>query len=399
MRLIHLSDLHLGYRSHERMTADGINQREVDVARTFTRVVDMLIERAPDLVIIGGDVFHFVKPTNTAIVHAVTQFARLTAALPKTIVVMVGGNHDTPLTSEVGSILPLFRGCGVHVADARPTRFTFPDRDLAVLAVPDAFHERPVFAPLASAKYNVAVAHLETAGLITQRQPERKALEVTLDELAADAFDYVGCGHYHVFRQLAPNACYSGSIDYTSSNVWGELKEERALQLSGKGMVERDLATGEQRWLHIPPARPIIDLPVIDARAMSPRDLDDAIQANAATLPDEAIVRQVVKNVRKTDLRELDHKALRQIRKRCAHYAIADRPPLIEGHEPGAVRRQILPITDMLRAIIARNAEADGRDPAPVVALGEQYLAQAEALDAERQKSPTPFDATSDVAA
>ena len=32
MRLIHISDLHLGFRRYQRLTPTGINQREADVA-------------------------------------------------------------------------------------------------------------------------------------------------------------------------------------------------------------------------------------------------------------------------------------------------------------------------------------------------------------------------------
>ena len=58
--------------------------------------------------LIAGDVFHQVRPTNTAILHAYLQFARLRAALPQAEVVMIAGNHDTPRSSETGCILRLF---------------------------------------------------------------------------------------------------------------------------------------------------------------------------------------------------------------------------------------------------------------------------------------------------
>ena len=82
LRLVHLADLHLGYRQYQRLTPRGINQREADVAQSFTRAIDKMIELAPDVVLIAGDVFHQVRPTNTAILHAFLQFARLRAALP-----------------------------------------------------------------------------------------------------------------------------------------------------------------------------------------------------------------------------------------------------------------------------------------------------------------------------
>src|SRR5205807_8837533 len=82
MRLIHLADIHLGFRQYQKQTISGINQREADVAATLKRVIDKIIELKPDIVLIAGDVFHTVRPTNPAILHAFTQFSRLMRMLP-----------------------------------------------------------------------------------------------------------------------------------------------------------------------------------------------------------------------------------------------------------------------------------------------------------------------------
>ena len=70
------------------------------MAQSFTRAVDKVIGLAPEVVLIGGDVFHQVRPTNTAILHAYLQFARLRAALPTSEIVLVAGNHDTPRSAD-----------------------------------------------------------------------------------------------------------------------------------------------------------------------------------------------------------------------------------------------------------------------------------------------------------
>ena len=62
MRLVHLADLHLGFRQYQRLTPAGINQREADVAGTFRRALDRVIALRPDLVLVAGDVFHTVRP-------------------------------------------------------------------------------------------------------------------------------------------------------------------------------------------------------------------------------------------------------------------------------------------------------------------------------------------------
>ncbi len=70
MRLVHIADIHLGFRQYQRQTPTGINQREADVALALQRVIDKIIELKPDLVLIAGDVFHTVRPPNPAILHA-----------------------------------------------------------------------------------------------------------------------------------------------------------------------------------------------------------------------------------------------------------------------------------------------------------------------------------------
>src|SRR5688500_19308979 len=135
MRLVHLSDLHLGYRQYQRLTPTGINQREADIAGALKRAVDRTVELRPDLVLMAGDIFHNVRPTNPAILHAFRQFSRLRQALPDSTIVMVAGNHDTPRSSETGCILKLFGDLGIEVVDGEARRIVVPARDLAILAV------------------------------------------------------------------------------------------------------------------------------------------------------------------------------------------------------------------------------------------------------------------------
>ena len=137
MRLVHLSDLHLGYRQYQRLTPGGVNQREADVAATFRTAIDRVIALRPDVIVVAGDVFHTVRPTNQAILHAFIQFGRLVQALPNAITILVAGNHDTPRSTESGGILQLFAQLGLQVVDREPRRFSFPERGLSILAVPD----------------------------------------------------------------------------------------------------------------------------------------------------------------------------------------------------------------------------------------------------------------------
>src|SRR6478752_4743816 len=136
VKLAHIADPHLGIRQYHRQTPSGINQREADVAHAFRSAVDDVLEARPEAVVVAGDLFHSVRPTNAAIVFAFRQFQRLREALPAAPIVLVAGNHDTPRSTETGSILRLFEELGVDVATDEPRRLVYPALDLSVFAVP-----------------------------------------------------------------------------------------------------------------------------------------------------------------------------------------------------------------------------------------------------------------------
>ena len=400
MKLVHLSDLHLGYRQYQRLTPAGINQREADVAGTFRRAIDLVIALRPEVVLIGGDVFHSVRPTNPAILQAFKQFTRLVNALPATHVVMVAGNHDAPKTSETGCILRLFAELDrVHVVDFEAQRVAIPELDLSVLAVPDTDAARQAdLSPDPAARRNVLLLHGEVEGMLPKpaAQADRAALEITAERIGAARWDYVALGHYHVYREIAPNCYYSGSLDYTSANTWGELVEERQGRLPGKGIIERDLDTGAHRFHHVPPSRALLDLPPVNARGRSAAETDAAIREAIAEAPggiDDRIVRLLVRDIPRHVVRELDHKAIRDYKRRALHFHLDTRKPdivrpLSVSGAPG--RRPSL--AETVRTQLETRLVASDVDRGALVELGLHYLREAELVVAS---SPAPASAMS----
>jgi len=386
MRLVHLSDLHLGYRQYQRLTPAGINQREADVAAAFRRAVDKIIALAPDLVVIAGDVFHNVRPTNPAILHAFHQFARLAAAIPGVPVVIVAGNHDTPRAAETGCILRLFVPLGIHVVDGAADRLAFPDRDLSVLAVPDAPGARDVdLAPDPDARYNVLLLHGEVEGMLPAHLAgaERAALEISTEQLGAHRWSYVALGHYHVYREIAPNAYYSGSLEYTSANTWGELIEERQSGLPGKGLIEHDLATGRHVFHHLPASRPLLDLPPVSARGMSATDLDAAIRERVDGVDggiEEKVVRLVVGERPRPLPRARGPQARRDDNPPARPFHLDTRRPEIlrTSASGGPGRRPSL--ADTVREKLRTRVLESDIDREALVALGLHYLKEADAV-------------------
>ncbi len=386
MRLVHLADIHLGFRQYQRQTPTGINQREADVAKSLRRVIDAVIELKPDLVLIAGDVFHTVRPTNPAILHAFLEFSRLVQMLPGTRVVMIAGNHDTPRTAETGCILRLFKPLGITVVDGESQRITIPELDLMILAVPDMAVDRPALEPDPTAKYNILLLHGEIEGVLPKygRELERASMEITQEELGAEKWDYVALGHYHVYRPVAPNAYYSGSLDYTSTNPWGELAEEREAGIGGKGIIEHDLAKKTHRFHPLPPTRPWVDLAPLSGSGLSPAALDEAIRDaldNCDGGIDQKIVRLVVRDVPRHILRELDHKALREYKRKALHFHLDTRRPEIVRPEKGqAAPGRRASLADTVRDKLRSRVLTENINREQLVELGLHYLREADAL-------------------
>ncbi|MEO8578886.1 MAG: DNA repair exonuclease [Gemmatimonadales bacterium] len=395
MRLVHLADIHLGFKQYERLTPAGINQREADVALTFRRVIDKVIELKPDLVLIAGDVFHAVRPGNPAILHAYYQFSRLMQSLPDATVVMVAGNHDTPRTRETGCILHLFTPLGITVVEGPVKRLTFHELDLSILAVP--YMAPPVVPePDAAAKYNIQLRHGLIEGIIPPGASDlgRRPMGITVRELRAEHFDYVALGHYHVYRSVAPNAFYSGSLDYTSTNAWGEQAEERASsspeprqdresRTGGKGIIEHDLATGKHTFHRIPPLRQWNDLTPLSGAGMSPASLDEAIRAavdGAEGGIDDKIVRLVIRDVPRHILRELDHRSLREYSRKALHFHLDTRRPEIVRREngQGAPWGRRASLADTVRDKLRTRVLTENIDRETLVELGLHYLREAD---------------------
>ena len=388
MRLVHLADIHLGFRQYQRQTPLGINQREADVAISLRRVLDKVIELRPELVLIAGDVFHTVRPPNPAILHAYLEFSRIVKALPDTRVLMVAGNHDTALTAETSSILKLFSSLGIDVVERAPKRFTLHEQDLSILAVPDIPNEIDQFKlePDPAAKYNVLLLHGEVEGVIPRygERLDRAPMKLSRRDLNAESWDYIALGHYHVYRKVEPNAFYSGSLDYTSTNPWGEMAEERSSGHGSKGIIEYDLVAKTHTFHPIPPLRRWEDLNPISGGGLSAAALDEAIRESVASCEggiEDKIVRLVVRDVPRHIVRELDHKALRELKRKALHFNFDTRRPEIMRPVAGqAAPGRRASLADTVREKLQTRVLTEDIDRAALVELGLYYLREADAV-------------------
>lgn len=392
MKIAHIADLHLGFRKYARQTARGLNQREADVANAFRRAVDAIVDAAPDAVVVAGDLFHAIRPSNPAILDAFNQFRRLREGLPKAPIVIVAGNHDTPRSVETGTILTLFEAIpNVHVAARSARTIVFENLELAIHCVP---HEailttpRPTLRPekQVGVLWNVLVTHGEVAGVVPG---DRSFMEyggalVEPGDLHADQWNYVALGHYHVAQQVTPNAWYAGSLEFVSLNPWGELREGARLGWGdSKGWLLATLGDdyASVEFMPVETARRHIDLDAIDGTNKSAKELDELIARAVTGVPetiDDHVVRQLVTSVPLNVARELNHSAIRGFKARALHYHVDLRRPELRREvgvaTPG--RRQTL--SELVTDYLTRRDLPHGLDRNALVELGQHYLEQVE---------------------
>lgn len=384
MLIAHLADLHLGFRAYHRITSRGVNVREADVARAFQEAVSGIISLRPDLILIAGDVFHTVRPSNTAIADAFRQFALLSARLPDVPVVMIAGNHDSPRSVDTGNILALFREIpGLVVVTDHARSIHLEEIDTSVLCLPHnalAREEAEAVAiePDDSAATNLLMLHGTVAGSDVAEKiryvSEFGGVQVQDTAIQPERWDYVALGHYHIATELAPNMWYAGGIERTSTNIWIEAD-------GPKGFLTYDTESGAARF-HAVETRPVIDLPWLSGQGLSAAETDEAIREAVESVPgglEGKIVRLVMTDIRRDTVRELNHRRIREWKAEALHLHLDLRPPDVRRSVGMAApyRRQTLgeQVTSYLEKQWTPSSHQIRRER--LVALGKHYLQEA----------------------
>lgn len=375
MRIAHIADPHLGYRAYNRITSQGINRREADVFKAFQAAMAKVAEIKPDLVLIAGDLFHVVRPSNLTIQHTFAEFARLRAKCDAPVVI-IGGNHDSPRSADTGCILDLLTNLpGIHIAHSEYVQVKLDNLDTSVFclchrALPHLSALK--IEPDPSSKRNILIAHGTVEGVIRHAYD---IFELSRSQVISDAWDYIAFGHYHCFTELAPNAYYAGSLEYTSTSIWSETQFD-------KGFIEYDLDDHKLVQFHRLDTRDVIDLRPIDAHEVAAPELNTMIHRRIESVPGghfDKIVRLVVENLPRSVQSDLDFALVRQIRAEALHFDLQLRPPSrssrsAEGRDPGVAK----PLEEEWDEFAKAREIPGGIDRERFVTLGRDYLTKQE---------------------
>lgn len=313
MRLVHISDTHLGFFAYSRSDSDmGINQREADFYRAFAQAVDRIIEIKPDVVVHAGDLFDGVRPQNRAIDVAMRQLIRLSESGAE--IVLISGNHSTPKMRETGSIFRIFEHLdGIHPVH-EPGVAEIALGDVTIHAIPHST-DPPMKDVLSrmelsrDSRYNVLLLHAGIEGSSRYRTDHINQQMITPGSIPAD-LDYVALGHYHEFAQVRKGMYYSGSTERLG---FGEVGQQ-------KGIIEVDLARGTADF-HELDIRNMFDLQSIDAGDLSGIEVFGEVKSRLEEAPLEgAIARLSVVDVRPEVARSIDISSLKRLASRALHF-------------------------------------------------------------------------------
>ena len=367
MKLLHVSDTHVGFAAYHRVTPEGLNQREADFFDAFSRAIDVALQRRVELVLHSGDLFDSVRPTNRAISHVLHEARRLhDAGIP---LVVISGNHEAPRLRETGAVLRLLDFMpGVHAVYKGRTE-VIRIGDLAVHATPHAASPEALVEqlrevrPLPEARWNVATLHAGVLGVGDFRTGEFNEQVVPQNELP-QGMDYVALGHYHRRTEVAPRVWYAGS---TERCTFRECDEEKGVNLV-------DLARGTVEPVPLA-TRPMVDLPPLACHGLPDAGVAPALlERLAAARLDGAIARLKVTGLRPHVYATLEMGKVRQAAAGALHFALD--VDLLRDEATPTAHEALGSLADEFEAFLEGKPVPEQRER--VLALGQSLLRAAE---------------------
>ena len=254
MKLIHLSDIHLGKRVNEFSMLE-------DQAHILKKILAVVDEEKPDGVLIAGDVYDKSVPCTEAVQLFDDFLVRL--AKRKLPVFIISGNHDSP--ERLSFANRLIDAAGIHLAPVyngvvepitlsdeygpvnvymlpfiKPAhvRGFFPDTEITGYS--DAVAAAIGRMNIDKTQRNVLITHQFVTG--AQRSDSEELSVGGTDNIGAEVFcdfDYVALGHIH-----GPQNMDSGRIRYCGSPLkysFSEAAQQKSVtvaELKEKGMLE-----------------------------------------------------------------------------------------------------------------------------------------------------------------
>lgn len=293
IKIAHLSDLHLGYKSTRLTTSQGINLREADGYLAFATAITDIIAESVDAVVVSGDIFHIPTPEIRAILFAQNQFRRFwQAGIP---VYMLAGNHDTnDVKSDIAASRLLHDPARKIFSHVEPyitheiadgvtlhmvSHHMYSEQAETMKAI------KPVDGINIFATHGSCIDPLLKEKLHTEQSPR----EIVIPDFLFEDYDwdYAFLGHIH-------ERGWVGSRDGKSDTAKKKVYYNGSLVRRGFSDKECKLGRGWTLWTvgsdgaftprhNVVAQRPQQDFPIIDAKNKTAKEISDLIVKNLRT--------------------------------------------------------------------------------------------------------------------
>lgn len=237
MKLIHLSDLHIGKRVNEFSMIE-------DQKYILTKILNIINDESPDAVIIAGDIYDKAVPPAEAVQIFDDFLFELTKL--KLSIFIISGNHDSPERIAFGSrimdalnvyISPVYNGKIMPIT----VKDEYGDINVYMLPFIKPAHVRRYFENeeistyndalrvvidsmnVDTSKRNVLVTHQFVTGAKTSESEDISVGGTdNVDADIFDRFDYVALGHLH-----APQKILRETVRYCGTPLKYSFSEEK----------------------------------------------------------------------------------------------------------------------------------------------------------------------------
>jgi len=216
-----ISDCHLGYRHRLKL------QRLRDYENAFNEAINKAIELNPDLLILGGDMFHHSRPDPKSMQILIKRLLELADSIP---VILCIGNHE--IETHLGSAYtPIFSDIhrDMHVLTTENPHITLELDNISIGIHGFQYIRNRKIAEETLEKISEDISENDCNILCMHQAIEHylEPHEISLKALrqVASKYDLILLGHVHKYQKIreifdVTPAFYIGSTERISFNEW-----------------------------------------------------------------------------------------------------------------------------------------------------------------------------------
>lgn len=383
MRIAHIADTHLGYRSAT------IPRRDEDFSTSWISACGAIVDSKPDIVVHAGDVFHRPNPSWRAVRDFLDGSCFLReAGVP---IFAIAGNHDSSRLMAKYNVFSVLREVNPFITMAyekAPEVHRLPEATVvllphqALLSPSLETDLRQSLDEIGWIQPTILVAHGDIGSLTAAKE---QGSVVIPDFVVEYPWSYIALGHLHVAQPFGQTGWYSGSTERCG---WSDYPAEPAwtlTSLSDQGVRH------EQRSL---PHLAMFQLPDLDCIAIDEVAIYDEVigMLDRVAIPEERSVSRILLK----GIHPYSRRSIQSVLQRLVHEVYPNllfqvvTPsllPTIWEELPEASRREAATIEEMFSDFVASRTFDNESLRKELGRVGGEALARARAAESLREET------------